>query len=57
MGQQPFWIKKYKRPILPNAEKVHKFGLYLPNHENLTAKQVEFICDKVKIIAKPFNFI
>ena len=57
MGQQPFWIKKYKRPILPNAEKVHKFGLYLPNHENLTAKQVKFICDKVKIIAKPFNFI
>tara|TARA_X000000368_G_C22991450_1_gene694546 strand:+ start:285 stop:1451 length:1167 start_codon:yes stop_codon:yes gene_type:complete len=57
MGQQPFWIKKYKRPILPNAEKVHKFGLYLPNHENLTAKQVEYICDKVKIIAKPFNFI
>ena len=57
MGQQPFWIKKYKRPTLPNAEKVHKFGLYLPNHENLTAKQVEFICDKVKIIAKPFNFI
>ena len=57
MGQQPFWIKKYKKPNLPNAEKVHKFGLYLPNHENLTAKQVEFICDKVKIIAKPFNFI
>ena len=57
MGQQPFWIKKYKRPILPNAEKVHKFGLYLPNHENLTAKQVKYICDKVKIIAKPFNFV
>ena len=57
MGQQPFWTKKYKKPHLPNAEKVHKFGLYLPNHENLTEKQVRYITDKVNLKAKNFKFI
>jgi len=57
MGEQPFWIKKYKKTKLPNAEKVHKYGLYLPNHENLSEKQVKFICDKVNYKAKSFEFI
>lgn len=56
MGQQPFWLKKYKRPKLPNAEKIHKHGLYLPNHENLNQKQVKYICDKVKIKALSYDF-
>lgn len=56
MGQQPFWLKKFKKPNLPNAEKIHKYGLYLPNHENLSEKQVRFICDKVKSKALPFKF-
>ena len=57
MGEQPFWLKKYKKPKLPNAEKIHKYGLYLPNHENLTEEQVKYICEKVKLKALPFNFI
>jgi CDP-4-dehydro-6-deoxyglucose reductase, E1 len=57
LGQQPFWTKKYKKPDLPNAEKVHKFGLYLPNHDNLTEKQVRYITDKVNLKAKNFKFI
>ena len=56
MGQQPFWLKKHKKPILPNAEKIHQYGLYLPNHENLTQKQVKYICEKVKFKALPYNF-
>ncbi|MDB4193513.1 DegT/DnrJ/EryC1/StrS family aminotransferase [Candidatus Pelagibacter sp.] len=56
MGQQPFWIKKYKKPKLPNAEKIHKYGLYLPNHENLTEKQVKYICDKVNLKARSADF-
>ena len=56
MGQQPFWLKKYKKPQLPNAEKIHQYGLYLPNHENLTEKQVRYICEKVKLKALPYNF-
>ena len=57
MGQQPFWISKFKKTNLPNAEKIHKYGLYLPNHENLTQKQVKYICEKVKLKALPFEFI
>ena len=56
MGQQPFWIKRYKKPKLPNAEKIHKYGLYLPNHENLTEKQVKYICNKVNLKAKSVDF-
>ena len=57
MGQQPFWISKFKKTNLPNAEKIHKYGLYLPNHENLTQKQVKYICEKVKLKALPLEFI
>ena len=56
MGQQPFWLKKFKKPNLPNAEKIHKYGLCLPNHENLSEKQVRFICEKVKSKALPLKF-
>ena len=56
MGQQPFWLKKYKKPQLPNAEKIHQYGMYLPNHENLTQNQVKHICNKVKLKALPYNF-
>jgi len=28
---------------LPNAEFVDKYGLYLPNHANLSIKDIDFI--------------
>ena len=40
MGQQPFWRKKSKNNYqLPNAEFINKYGLYLPNHANLSFKE------------------
>lgn len=53
MGRQPFWIKKYGELHLPNADKIHDYGLYLPNHDKLTETDIEFICKKFEEIAIP----
>ena len=47
MGQQPFWIKKFGIQILPFASKVHKMGIYLPSHHNLSLKDVDKISEVV----------
>jgi CDP-4-dehydro-6-deoxyglucose reductase, E1 len=43
MGTQPMFIKRYGKLILPQANKVDQFGLYIPNHPQLKR------CDIVKI--------
>ena len=47
IGEQPFWIKKYGKQILENASKVHKKGLYLPAHHNLSNDDIDYICNAV----------
>jgi CDP-6-deoxy-D-xylo-4-hexulose-3-dehydrase len=44
MNEQPFWYEKYGKEYLPNASKVHNYGLYLPNHHELTENEIKFIC-------------
>ena len=57
MGQQPFWSKKIKnKPSLPNAEFIDKYGIYLPNHANLSSKDIDFICKNFKKYARPIYF-
>ena len=41
--RQPFWSDK--TCILPNCDIIHDRGFYLPNHQNLSPKEVDFICD------------
>ena len=53
IGLHPFWIKQYGECHLKNADIIHDFGLYLPNHFNLTGEDIKFICDKFKEVAKP----
>jgi CDP-6-deoxy-D-xylo-4-hexulose-3-dehydrase len=50
MTEQPFWYEKYGKSLLPNATKVHNFGLYLPNHAELSDEDIIFICDIVNRI-------
>lgn len=47
MGQQPFWIKQYGRVSFPVADKVHYQGLYVPNNQDLTSNEIDFICDVI----------
>ena len=57
MGQQPFWNKKFSnKQRLTNAEFVHKYGLYLPNHANLNNSDIDYISKYFKSIAKPIFF-
>ncbi len=57
MGQQPFLKKKIKNPLkLKNARFIDKHGLYLPNHANLSFKDIDFICDQLKKIARPIFY-
>jgi len=45
MNEQPFWYEKYGKEYLPNAQKVHNLGLYLPNHHDLTSDEIKFVCE------------
>ncbi|MBI29389.1 MAG: aminotransferase DegT [Pelagibacteraceae bacterium] len=57
MGQQPFWRKAEKnKHKLSNAKFVDKYGLYLPNHANLSLKDIDFISKNFSILAKPIFF-
>ena len=43
INEQPFWYESYGKDCLPNAEKVHNGGLYLPNHHDLTEEEITYI--------------
>ena len=52
MGNQPFYLKKKRKNKLHNASIIDKFGMYLPNHHELTETQIDFICNIVNSIIK-----
>ena len=57
MSQQPFWKKHFiNQKKLPNAAFVDKYGLYLPNHANLTKLDIDHISKCLKSLAKPIFF-
>jgi CDP-6-deoxy-D-xylo-4-hexulose-3-dehydrase len=56
IGRHPFWIKKFGEKKLINSDIVHENGLYLPNNFNLKKKDINYICDIFKKIAKPKFF-
>ena len=45
MGEQPFWIDRYGKQILPIASLVHNKGFYVPCHQNMTEEDINKICD------------
>jgi CDP-6-deoxy-D-xylo-4-hexulose-3-dehydrase len=47
IGKQPFWIKKHGNYKYPNADLIHNFGFYLPNHQDLTEDDMDLI---IKIV-------
>ena len=57
MGQQPFLKKlKLNKKDLKNAQLVDKYGLYLPNHANLSLNDINFVSKVFKTVAVPFKF-
>ena len=56
MGDQPFIKKKYLNNVsLKNAQFVDKYGLYLPNHANLSLNDINYVTKKFLSIAIPIH--
>jgi CDP-6-deoxy-D-xylo-4-hexulose-3-dehydrase len=53
IGLHPFWIKENGATSLQNADVIHNFGLYLPNHAKLSPEDIKYVCDKFKTVAVP----
>lgn len=47
IGRQPFWIKKYGERAFKNADIIHYNGFYLPNHQDVTKRDIKRIVDIV----------
>jgi len=44
IGEQPFWKKLYGSSKLPMSSRAHQHGLYIPNNQDLSAEEIEFMC-------------
>jgi CDP-6-deoxy-D-xylo-4-hexulose-3-dehydrase len=44
MSNKPMWYENYGFVSLPNCEKVNEYGFYIPNNQNLTSEEINFIC-------------
>jgi CDP-6-deoxy-D-xylo-4-hexulose-3-dehydrase len=40
---------------LPNADKIHDFGIYLPNHHNLTYDDIMRVSEAFLSVACPYD--
>ena len=45
MGLQPFYVKDYGSLPLNNVGTIDKFGMYVPNHQDMSASDVLEVCD------------
>jgi len=44
IGRQPFWVSKYGlQKDLKNADKIHDYGIYVPNNPDLSKNEIELI--------------
>jgi len=53
IGRHPFWTNKSPAPNFPFADFIHDYGMYLPNHANLTTQEIDFISELVHEYAEP----
>jgi CDP-4-dehydro-6-deoxyglucose reductase, E1 len=47
MGRQPFWSQRYGAHSFDVADAIHTRSFMLPNHPDLSADDINFICDVV----------
>jgi len=56
IGRQPFWTRRYGVQALPNADIVHEFGMYLPNHARIGPAEVQYVAEAFREVAEPKAF-
>ena len=47
INEHPFWYERYGKQSLPNAERAHKYGLYLPNNHQMTEDEINKVIEIV----------
>lgn len=47
INEHPFWYEKYGKQVFPNAQKVHKHGLYIPNHQLMSFEEVDKVSELI----------
>ena len=52
LGNQPVWKQHYGEVSLPNAEKVDKFGMYIPNNHEMGEVEINIISDIINSSVK-----
>ena len=50
LGRQPYWYKQRGEVFLKNADKIHDYGLYLPNNHEIEEDEIKFICNVVNSV-------
>jgi len=44
MSKKPMWFEEYGHQSLPNCELINNYGFYIPNHQDLTFDEINFVC-------------
>lgn len=53
IGRHPFWLKRYGPRVLPAADAIHDFGIYLPIHSGMDSSDVEYVASVMAAKVKP----
>jgi CDP-6-deoxy-D-xylo-4-hexulose-3-dehydrase len=43
MSKKPMWTNNYDKVYLKNCDLVNKYGFYIPNHQDLSIEEINFI--------------
>jgi CDP-6-deoxy-D-xylo-4-hexulose-3-dehydrase len=44
ISRQPFWYERFGSMPLPNADRIHDYGMYLPNNPDMKPEEIEEVC-------------
>ena len=48
LQRHPFWYENYPVRSMPNAERVHKHGLYIPCHQAMTNDDIRYVANVIR---------
>jgi CDP-6-deoxy-D-xylo-4-hexulose-3-dehydrase len=49
MANKPFWYERYDRKEFKNANVIDRYGFYVPNHQDMTNEDIEYICKIINL--------
>ncbi|MBO1323975.1 DegT/DnrJ/EryC1/StrS family aminotransferase [Acetobacter sp. TBRC 12305] len=55
IARHPFWLKDHPKQSLPHADVIHDYGIYLPNHYNLSEADIARVAEVFSSVAQPYQ--